>query len=152
MNEELIDQIVAEVKKRQNLPAALLIGQKPAQELGFQYILEGEHSAVVIGSMDASDVLHFPNGECAQALLMGKPVYLWQDGLRYRAFSRTANRALWSKLLSAERQMKQLGVQFIGAKQQKLLTADEVRRRLRDGQSIDGRLTPLARDVLEGKL
>jgi len=152
MNEELIDKIVAEVKKRQNLPTALLIGQKPPQELGFQYILEGEHSAVVIGSMEASDVLHFPNEECAQALLTGKPVYLWQDGLRYRAFSRTANRALWTKLLSAERQMKQLGVQFIGARQQKLLTADEVRRRLRDGQSIDGRLTPLARDILEGKL
>ena len=33
----------------------------------------------------------------------------------------------------------------------KLLTAQEVRRRLREGQPIEGRLTPLARDVLEGK-
>lgn len=151
MNEELIEQVIAEVKKRQNLPTALLLGRKPAQDLGWQYVLEGEHSAVVIGSMGAYDVLHFPDEICAQALLSGKSVYVCEDGLDYRAFSRTSNRALWSRLLSAERQMKQLGVQFIGAKQQRLLTADDVRRRLRDGQPISGRLTPLARDILEGK-
>ena len=48
--------------------------------------------------------------------------------------------------------MKQLGVEFLGAGQEKLLTAEEVRRRLREGLPIEGRLTPLARDVLEGKL
>ncbi len=151
MNEELIEKIVAEVKKRQNLPTALLLGKKPPQELGWQYVLEGEHSAVVIGSMSAYDVLHFPDEASAQALLSGKSVFVCEEGLEYRAFARTSNRTLWSRLLSAERQMKQLGVQFVGTKQQKLLTAEEVRRRLRDGQPIEGRLTPLARDVLEGK-
>lgn len=151
MNDALIDKIVDEVKRRQNLPSALLIGRTPTQNTGFCYVSQGEYSAIVIGSMSAHDVLTFPNEAVLQALLLGKPVYLAEEGLDYRAFSHSANRALWSRLLSAERQMKQLGVQFLGTRQQKLLTAEEVRRRLRDGQPIDGRLTPLARDVLEGK-
>ncbi len=151
MNEALVDRIVEEVKKRQNLPAARLIGKAPTQELGFRYTEDSDFSAVVIGSMSAYDALHFPNEIVLQALLTGKAVYIWQDGLEYRAFSHTANRTLWSRLLACERQMKQLGAQFIGAKQQKLLTADEVRRLLKEGQPIHGRLTPLARDVLEGK-
>ena len=151
MNEALVDQIVEEVKKRQNLPTALLIGNAPPQELGFRYVTQGEYSAVVIGSMSANALLHFPDAQSTQALLMGKPVYVFEDGLEYRSYSATANRALWSRLLSCQRQMKQLGVQFIGTRQQKLLTADEVRRLLQNGQPIHGRLTPLARDVLEGK-
>lgn len=150
MKESLIDQIVAEVQKRQNLPTALLIGNEPPQSFGWHYVKEGEYSAVVIGSMTASELLQFPDERSVQALLTGKAVYVCEDGLAYRAYSRTANRALWSTLLSAERRMKQLGVQFLGAKQT-LLTADEVRRRLKNGQSIEGRLTPLARDILEGK-
>ncbi len=151
MNEELVDRIVAEVRRRQNLPTALLIGEKPTQELGWQYVTDGEYTAIIIGSMSASALLHFPDEPCTQALLLGKPIYAYEDGLLYRKYARTSNRVLWSKLLAAERQMKQLGVQFLRAKQQKLLTAEEVRRRLRDGQPIDGRLTPLARDILEGK-
>ena len=151
MDDALIEKIVDEVKRRQNLPKALLIGRTPAENTGFCYVSEGEFSAVVIGSMSAYELLSFPNETVVQALLLGKPVYLAEEGLDYRAFSRSANRALWSRLLSAERQMKQLGVQCLGARQKKLLTAEEVRRRLREGQAIEGRLTPLARDVLEGK-
>lgn len=151
MNDALVEQIVEEVKRRQKLPPALLIGKDPTQELGWHYVTDGAYTAVVIGSMSAYDALHFPDAVSLQALLEGKSVYIWEDGLEYRAFSRTSNRTLWSRLLSAERQMKQLGVQFLGSKQQKLLTAEEVRRRLRDGQPISGRLTPLARDILEGK-
>lgn len=151
MNDALVEKIVDEIRKRQHLPCAFLIGKQPTQELGWSYVTEGEYSAVMLGSMCAYDVLHFPDKISAQALLEGKPVFVFEDGLEYRSFSRTSNRTLWSKLLSAERQMKQLGVQFVGAKQQRLLTAEDVRRRLRDGQPISGRLTPLARDILEGK-
>ncbi len=149
MNEELIERLADEIKKRQALPKALLIGRAPAQSTGYCYVTDGEYSAVVIGSMSAYELLQFPNETVVGALLLGKPVYLAQDALEYRNFSRSANRALWSRLISAERQMKQLGVQTLGAT--KLLTAQEVRRRLREGQPIEGRLTPLARDVLEGK-
>lgn len=149
MNDELIERLANEIQKRQNLPKALLIGRTPTENTGFCYVTQGEYSAVVIGSMSAYELLTFPNETVVEALLSGKPVYLAQNALDYRAYSRSANRALWSRLLSAERQMKQLGVQTLGTG--KLLTAQEVRRRLREGQPIEGRLTPLARDVLEGK-
>ena len=158
MNERLIEEVVAEVRRRQALeqPAALLLGHAPARELGFHYVKEGDCTAVVIGSLTACQLLHQPDEAVTQALLMGKPVYLCPEGLEYRQYSHTPNRVLWSRLLAAERQLKQLGVQFLernanGDGTGKLLTADEVRRRLREGLPIEGRLTPLARDVMEGK-
>lgn len=151
MNEELVDRIVEEIRRRQKLPTALLLGDEPPMPLGWEYVTQGEFQAVVIGSMTACEVLHFPDEVSAEALLLGKPVFLYENGLKYRSFAKTANRSFWCRILSAERQMKQLGVQFIGAKHERLLTAEEVRRRLREGQPIEGRLTPLARDVLEGK-
>ena len=154
MNERLIEQVVAEVRRRQQeaRPAALLVGRAPERDLGFHYVNEGEYAAVVIGSLSGCALLHLPDEALTQALLLGKPVLLCPEGLEYRQFSRTANRALWSRLLAAERQLKQLGVRFLERKPgEKLLTADEVRRRLREGLPVEGRLTPLARDVLEGR-
>ena len=157
MNERLIEEVVAEVRRRQALgqPAALLLGRAPVRELGFHYVQEGDYAAVVIGSLTACQLLHQPDEAVTQALLMGKPVYLCPEGLEYRQYSHTPNRVLWSRLLAAERQLKQLGVQFLERNANggngKLLTADEVRRLLKEGLPIEGRLTPLARDVMEGK-
>lgn len=158
MNEHLIEEVVAEVRRRQALeqPAALLFGRAPARELGFHYVKEGDYTAVVIGSLTACQLLRLPDETVTQALLTGKPVYLCPEGLEYRQYSHTSNRVLWSRLLAAERQLKQLGVQFlernaVGGGGGRLLTADEVRRRLREGLPIEGRLTPLARDIMEGK-
>ena len=154
MNERLIEQVVAEVRRRQQeaRPAALLVGRAPERDLGFHYVKEGDYAAVVIGSLSGCALLHLPDETLTQALLLGKPVYLCPEGLEYRQFSRTANRALWSRLLAAERQLKQLGVRFLERKPgEKLLTANEVRRLLREGLPVEGRLTPLARDVLEGR-
>lgn len=157
MNERLIEQVVAEVRRRQaeHRPSALLLGRAPERDLGFHYVKEGDYAAVVIGSLSACALLHLPDEALTQALLLGKPVYLCPEGLEYRKYSRTANRVLWSRLLAAERQLKQLGVRFLerGATggSGTLLTANEVRRRLREGLPVEGRLTPLARDVLEGR-
>ena len=154
MNERLIEQVVAEVRRRQEerRPAALLVGRAPERDLGFHYVTQGEYAAVVIGSLSGCALLHLPDEALTQALLLGKPVLLCPEGLEYRQFSRTANRALWSRLLAAERQLKQLGVRFLERKPgEKLLTANEVRRLLREGLPVEGRLTPLARDVLEGR-
>ena len=154
MNERLIEQVVAEVRRRQaeSRPSALLVGRAPERDLGFHYVTQGEYTAVVIGSLSGCALLHLPDETLTQALLLGKPIYLCPEGLEYRQFSRTANRALWSRLLAAERQLKQLGVRFLERKPgEKLLTANEVRRLLREGLPIEGRLTPLARDVLEGR-
>ena len=154
MNERLIEQVVAEVRRRQaeSRPSALLVGRAPERDLGFHYVTQGEYTAVVIGSLSGCALLHLPDETLTQALLLGKPIYLCPEGLEYRQFSRTANRALWSRLLAAERQLKQLGVRFLERKPgEKLLTANEVRRLLREGLPVEGRLTPLARDVLEGR-
>lgn len=156
MNERLIEEVIAEVRRRQALesPAALLLGRTPTRELGYCYVTSGEYEAVVIGSLTACQLLHLPDEAITQALLTGKPVYLCPEGLEYRRYSHTCNRVLWSRLLAAERQLKQLGVQFLERNASgggKLLTANEVRRRLKAGLPIEGRLTPLARDVLEGK-
>ena len=86
----------------------------------------------------------------AQALLEGKPVYYCPEGLDYRRHAKTANRALWSALLAAERRLRALGVQEL-AQKSALVTAAEARRLLHSGLPVTGRLTPLARDVLEGR-
>ena len=155
MNDTLIEQVAAEVLRRQAQMqrTALLIGKKPPQALGWQYVLSGDAEAVMIGSLSAGELLQFPDERCADALLAGKPVYLWEAGLEYRRFARTANRAFWGKLLAAERQLKQLGVQFLGGVSSPLLTAAEVRRLLAAGTlppSVS-LMTPLARDILEGR-
>ncbi len=150
MKDALIAQVLAEVERRQR--AAYLIGRVPTRDLGWNYVTQGEFQAVVIGSLSAYELLQMPDAVCVEALLLGKPVFVCEEGLDYRRHAKTANRALYTRLLSAERQLKQLGVQFLRETQQKILTAEEVRRRLQSGERIEGRLTPLARDVLEGRL
>ena len=156
MREGLVEEVVAEVRRRwgQTGENALLLGRRPAGEYGWNYVASGEYGAVVIGSMSAGELLHFPDEICTEALLAGKPGYGGQEGLDYRRYGKTSNRGRWGKLLAAERQMKQLGVQFLGAQDGTLLTAQEVRRLLREGRPVPAgsRLTPLAKDVLEGKL
>lgn len=150
MNEALIQQVLQEVRRRQQ-PRALLIGPEPPQPLGWYYVNQSPYLAIVIGTMDAGALLRFPEGACIDALLTGIPIYLWEDGLTYRTFRKTANRAFWSRLLTAEAQLRHLGVRFLRSRREGLLTADMVRSRLRDGLPIEGRLTPLAQDVLEGR-
>ena len=152
MNEGLIEEVVRRVQDQlSEKPRALLMGRMPPIETGFSYVSQGPYSAVVIGSMDAWELLHFPDRGVLEALLEGKPVYYWPDGQDWKKYSGSANRALWSRLLSAQRQMQQLGLQPLRGASQKLLTAQEVRRRLAQGLPVEGRLTPLARDICEGK-
>lgn len=154
MTENLIEQVAAEVLRRATPHrTALLLGRRPHADLGWSYVLSGEFDAVMIGSLSAAQLLQFPDDASAEALLLGKPVYLWEDGLDYRRHARTANRALWSRLLAAERQARQLGVQFLSNAGSPLLTAPEMRRLLAAGRipSADSRMTPLARDILEGR-
>ena len=152
MKEQLIEEVVRRVRDQlSQKPHALLIGRRPPEETGFSYVSEAPYTAVVIGSMDAWELLRFPDQEVLEALLEGKPVYYWEAGQDWKKYSHSANRTLWSKLLSAQRQMQQWGAMPLGACSQKLLTAQEVRRRLSQGLPVEGRLTPLARDILEGK-
>ncbi len=146
--EEVVRRVRQELEKS---PRVLLIGRRPAQETGFVYVFQAPYSAVILGSMSAYELLNFPQEAVLEALLQGLPVYCWEEGQDWKQYAHSPNRALWSRLLSARRQMQQWGVKPLRSVSGGLLTAQEVRRRLALGLPVEGRLTPLARDILEGK-
>lgn len=148
--DDLVQAVVDEVLRRQGQRPALLVGRAPQQAPGWRFVTDGPYEAVILGSLTAAELLRFPDEGSAQALLEGKPVYYCPEGLDYRRHAKTANRTLWSALLAAERRLRALGVQEL-AQKSALVTAEEARRLLRAGQPVTGRLTPLARDVLEGR-
>lgn len=155
MNKAELDRLCDEFLARlaPDKPAALLIGEMPTVELGYRYVREGEYRAVVIGSLTAAELLHFSHESVYRALLEGLPVFLAEAGLEHRHFAHCNNRVLWGKLLAAERQLQQLGVQFVGNREtHRLITAEEARRLRREGLPVPPgcRLTPLAREILEG--
>lgn len=154
MDEALARRVEAEVLKRLDAaPSALLIGAPPGDALGYQLTDSPPFDAVVIGSLDPGELLHFSDPCVLTALLQGKPVYLWEPGLCHRAHASTANRALWARLQAAERGLKQLGVRFYGpSARRRLITAEQARALLRQGRKPpEGAvLTPLAREVLGG--
>lgn len=155
MNAAELDRLCDEFLARlaPDKPVALLIGNTPAVDLGYRYVRAGEYGAVVIGSLTAAELLHFSQEAVYLALLKGIPVFLVETGLEHRRFARCANRVLWGKLLAAERQLQQLGVQFVGNREtHRLITADEARRLRREGLPAPPgcRMTPLAQEILEG--
>ncbi len=151
MDEALVRAVTDEVCRRLGRPRALLLGRAPAQDCGWEFVREGAHEAVVLGSVSAAELLRFPDEVSCEALLLGKPVYLCREGLDYRAHGATASRALWTQLLAAERRLRALGVKDFGQTHGGIVTAQQVRRLLAEGQPVRGRLTPLAQDILEGK-
>ena len=126
---------------------ALLIGDEPGAALGFQYVREGEHEAVVIGSLSISGLLRFRQEAALQALAVGKPVYLYTPGL-----PDAKNRALAGSLASAQRELKNWGVIFTDGGRKRLITAEEARRMQKSGQrpGPGAVLTPLAKEIMEG--
>ncbi len=152
--EKLVRQVVEEVMGREEkvdraYPKAYLIGRRPEGDMGYTYVREGEYEAVVIGSLSPWELLQFPDPICTEALVKGKPVLLYARGLEHRKHRDTCNPRLYARLLGAERLLKELGVKCLTEEDHKILTAREVRHRLEKGLPIKGRLTPLARDILE---
>ncbi len=153
MDEALARRVEDEVFRRLHAPSALLIGEAPGDGLGFYYVDGSPFDAVVIGSLGPGELLCFNEPRVLEALLEGKPVWLWEPGLRHRAYSHTANRALWAKLQAKERELRQLGVRFTGGRAgRRLVTAEQARGFLAQGRTppAGAVLTPLARDILGG--
>lgn len=154
MDEALARRVEDEVLRRLDAAAsALLVGDPPGDALGYRLTAAPPCDAVLIGSLEPGELLNFSDSRVLDALLEGKPVFLWEPGLRHRARAATANRALWARLQSAERSLKQLGVRFYGpGGGRKLVTAEQARLLLRQGRRPpEGAvLTPLAREVLNG--
>jgi len=126
---------------------ALLIGNTPAGDLGYTYVREGEHDAVVIGSLTLSQLLCFSCEPALAALASGKQVILYEPGLP----EAKANRGLSAALASRRRELKNWGVIFTDGAQKKLITAQAARDLLACGkQPAPGAvLTPLAKEILE---
>lgn len=127
---------------------ALLIGQEPGIELGFQYAADAPYEAVVIGSLTLGQLLRFRDERVLTALAEGKSVYLYTPGLP----GAPGNRALAGSLTAAQRELKNWGVIFTDGGRKRLITAEEARTMRAAGQrpAPGAVLTPLAREIMEG--
>ena len=86
---------------------ALLLGREPGADLGVRYVRERPWDAVVIGSLNLGELLHFDNEAVLTALAQGKQVLLYTPGLP----ESPGSRALAGSLASAQRQLKSWGVE-----------------------------------------
>ena len=127
---------------------ALLIGKEPGAELGFQYVQEAPYDAVVIGSLELSQLLRFREERVLAALAEGKQVLLYTPGLP----EAPKNRALSGSLTAAQRELKSWGVIFSDGAARHVITAQQAKQlRLSGKQPGPGAvLTPLAKEILEG--
>jgi hypothetical protein len=127
---------------------ALLIGQRPATALEWEYVTEEPYEAVVIGSLSLSGLLRFDEERVLSALAEGKSVYLYTPGLP----ESPKNRALAGSLTAAQRELKNWGVLFTDGGRKRLVTAEEARTlKLRGQKPGPGAvLTPLAKEIMEG--
>lgn len=116
MDEALLRAVTREVLDRLAKPRALLLGRAPKELFGWQPVRAGAHDAVLIGSLGAHELLHFPDETVCAALLAGKPVYLCREGLDYHRFAQSADRGFYAQLLSAERRLWAMGVRPFSAR------------------------------------
>ena len=123
---------------------ALLIGQAPEADLGYDYC-EDACSAVVIGSMTLGQLLSFREERVLQALAEGKQVLLYTPGL-----PQVKNRALAASLAQRYRELKSWGVVFTEGAKRHLVTAQEAKLLRQSGRRPEpgAVLTPLAKEIL----
>ena len=126
---------------------ALLIGTQPPLE--YEYVSAQPYDTVVIGSLSLAQLLRFAEQPVLEALAKGMPVVLYTPGLPEAG----SNRALAAALASSRRELKNWGVVFTDGGRKRLITAKEAREFLERGQRPpqEAVLTPLAKEILEGK-
>lgn len=144
--EQLTDAVWQRLQE--NSPRALLLGDLPDDLQKFYYVNEEPYEAVVIGRLSPAGLLAMPTEPVCTALLEGKPVYLYRQGWE----KGTAAQALRRELVAAENRLRRLGALPVETGFG-LVTAEKARQLLRSGirPAAGSRLTPLARDILEGK-
>ena len=127
---------------------AMLIGQEPDAELGYEYVTAEPFEAVVIGSLTLGQLIRFRDERVLEALAAGKNVFLYTPGLP----AAEKNRALAGSIASAQRELKSWGVIFTDGARRRLVTAEEARELRRSGKrpGPGAVLTPLAKEILEG--
>ena len=136
-----------------SLPKAYLVGNTPPDCLGYACVTQGSYDAVIIGSLPPSQLLYFRNEAVLHALLTGMSVFLWEPGLGHHTYASNNNRLLRSRLLSAQRDLRQMGITFYGSKERQLLTADYAKQLRMQGAPLPTGMiiTPLAKEVWEGR-
>ena len=136
-------------------PRALLIGRAPERETGFSLVDSAPYDAVIIGGAGPGFYLTLSDDRVLGALLSGRPVYFDEAQLPSRVHRASRARALLAKLQSGERLLRQLGARPLpSADARHIVTAEAARRLRAQGAPLPqgAVLTPLARDILEGKL
>ena len=155
MNEELVqavtDRLAAMLAQEPELPAALLVGGAPTEPLGYRYVAEKPYCAVVIGRLSYTQLLFFREEAVYSALAEGLPVYLWLPGLPHRQ-KPCRSRPLLSRLSTAERELRSLGILPAGGSlKRRFISGEEARRLKAEHEAVPpgAVLSPLARDILE---
>ena len=145
--DQLTDAVLQKIAAQK--PRALLVGESPEIDSNYIYVNETPYEAVILGVLSPGELLHMPNDAVCCALLKGMPVYLWQHQPWRKS---TAARLLCRELSAAEQHLYRLGVLPLDDSSQ-MLTAKRARELLQQGKrpSPNCRMTPLARDVLEGR-
>ncbi|MBP3633039.1 MAG: hypothetical protein J6J43_00505 [Oscillospiraceae bacterium] len=145
--EELTDAVLQKLGEKK--PRALLIGDAPMIDHNYNYVNEKPYEAVVLGRLAPGQLLHMPSDAVCCALMEQIPVYYDPDQT-FRS-CKTA-RALCRELAAAEQRLYRLGVLPLQRSGQ-LLTAARARDLVLQGKrpASNCRMTPLARDILEGK-
>ena len=147
-----LDQLTEVVWQRlyPEKPRALLIGEPPKVDYNYIYVNENPYELIVLGRLSPGELLRMPTDPVCRALLEGMPVYLWPDQLHHHA---GYAKLLCRELTAAEQHLKQLGVQTLG-RTDRLITAEAAMKLRNIGKNppAGSRLTPLAKDILEGKV
>ena len=144
---------VADAVEARLLPRLLCIGEAVTAE-GWQLVSAPPWDGVLLASLSAAALLRQPDDAVCTALLTGKPVFLRESGLEYRRYDKRTSPALWAALSAKERSLRQMGVQpWAPSSEKALLTAEDIRRLQSQGLPLPrgARLTPLARDLWEGR-
>lgn len=128
---------------------ALLVGTAPGHCLGYTYVSQPPYDAVVIGSLSLGQLMCFSDERILEALAEGKKVVLYAPGLP----EAPGCRALSAALASKRRELKSWGIVFTDGGQRRVITAGQARLMLQTGERPGPGtvLTPLAKEILEGK-
>ena len=155
MDDTVIRRLTDELWQRlSEKPRALCIGRLPEGDWEFLPVSEPPWDMVVLASLTPAELLSMPTDPVCRSLLEGKPVYLREAGLEHRNYPGSGAKALLAMLCARERQLRSLGVRPLErTENRRLYTASDVRRLLSEGGTLPHgcRLTPLAKDIWEGK-
>ena len=145
-----LDELTEAVRQRlqEEKPRVLLLGETPVNLRKYNYVNQKPYDAVVIGTLSPGQLLQMPTDPVCMALLEGMPVYLCPQHYGKGATAPELRRALQA----AQQRLRRFGALPL-EDENRFISAQQARQMVRAGERPPpgSRLTPLARDILEGK-